>query len=116
MLVTPEKKLWAGDGGNGLLRVADVDPKSANYLKIIQTVSTAIPECGARCNRVDELGYDPEDHIVAVVNHDAQPASAANAPAGSNTPAARFDPYVTFISAETYQGAGRASLRGCGRP
>ena len=112
--VTPEKKLWAGDGGNGLLQVADVDPKSPNYLKIIKTITTQIPECGPRCNRVDELGYDPEDHVVAVVNHDGQPASAANTPAGTNTRATPFDPYVTFISAETYKVLGALPFAGAG--
>jgi hypothetical protein len=54
VLVTPNKKLWAGDG-NSTVRVADVDPSSPNYLKIIQSISTAIPECGAHCDRADEI-------------------------------------------------------------
>src|SRR5579862_5294635 len=101
VLVTPGKKLWAGDG-DSILRVADVDPKSPDYLKLIQTVSTAIPGCAPRCNRVDELGYDPEDHIIAAVNHDIQAASAAALPAGTQSPD-RFDPYVTFVNADTYK-------------
>ena len=58
ILVTPDKKVWAGDG-NSVVRVADVDPSSPNYLKIIQSISTAIPECGAHCDRADEIAYDP---------------------------------------------------------
>ena len=34
VLVTPNKKVWAGDG-NSTVKVADVDPNSPSYLKII---------------------------------------------------------------------------------
>src|SRR6202049_3701489 len=37
VVVTPDKKVWAGDG-DSTVRVADVDPNSPNYLKIIQSV------------------------------------------------------------------------------
>ena len=67
MLVTPDKKVWTGDG-NSMVKVADVDPASPTYLKIIQSISTAIPECGAHCDRADEIGYDPVDHIIMVAN------------------------------------------------
>lgn len=56
VLVTPEKKLWASDG-NSTVRVADVDPASPQYLKVIQSISTAIPECGSHCDRADEIAY-----------------------------------------------------------
>ncbi len=39
VLVTPNRKLWAGDG-NSTVRVADVDPDSANYLNIIGSIDT----------------------------------------------------------------------------
>src|SRR6058998_2272874 len=34
VLVTPNRRLWAGDG-NSTVRVANVDPESVDYLKII---------------------------------------------------------------------------------
>src|SRR5438445_747960 len=39
VLVTPNRRLWAGDG-NSTVRVANVDPESADYLKIIGSIST----------------------------------------------------------------------------
>src|SRR2546428_6233752 len=36
VLVTPNRKLWAGDG-NTKVQVADVDPNSPTYLQIIKT-------------------------------------------------------------------------------
>ena len=63
VLVTSGRKLWAGDG-NTKVQEADVDPASANYLKIINTVDVSTPACGTHCNRADEVGYDPKDHKV----------------------------------------------------
>src|SRR5262249_47702063 len=60
VLVTPNRKLWAGDG-NSTARVADVDPDSANYLNIIGSIDTSTVECDTGtthyCGRADELGY-----------------------------------------------------------
>ena len=42
VLVTPNRKVWAGDG-NSTVRVADVDPDSPNYLNIIGSISTTLP-------------------------------------------------------------------------
>src|SRR5262249_50321308 len=44
VVVTPHKRLWAGDG-NSTVQVADVAPDSPNYLKILPSVSTALPAC-----------------------------------------------------------------------
>ena len=104
VLVTPEKKLWASDG-DSMVRVADVDPASPNYLHIIHSISTAIPECGAHCDRADEIGYDPTDHIILVANN--QPLTAA-----STVPPTRSNPYATFISADTYQVLGHITFAG----
>ena len=104
VLVTPNKKVWAGDG-NSTVKVADVDPASPNYLKIIQSISTAIPECGSHCDRADEIGYDPADHIIAVANN--QPLTAA-----PTTPPTRGNPYATFINADTYQVLGHITFEG----
>jgi hypothetical protein len=93
VLVTPNRKLWAGDG-NSTVQVADVDPDSMHYLQIIGSVSTAMLACdtGAThyCGRADEIGYDPKDRIILVAN---------NAPLSSAAPHNPIDPYATFISA-----------------
>src|SRR5438445_12292855 len=55
VLVTPGKKVWAGDG-NSPVQVGDVDSGSPNYRKIIRSISTAIPERRAPRERADESG------------------------------------------------------------
>lgn len=102
VVVTPSKKVWAGDG-NSTVRVGDVDPKSPNYLKVIQSISTALPECGAACDRADEIAYDPEDHVIVVAN---------DAPHTAADPKARGNPYATFISADHYTVLGHVSFEG----
>jgi hypothetical protein len=93
--VTPSRKLWAGDG-DSLVRVADVDPDSADYLKIIGTVSTANATCddgtatGHYCGRADEIGYDPKDHVILIAN--PSPLTIA-------APHTATNPFATFISA-----------------
>lgn len=104
VLVTPEKKLWASDG-NSTVRVADVDPVSPKYLQIIQSISTAMPECGAHCDRADEIAYDSTDRVILVANN--QPLTAA-----PTTPPTRSDPYATFISAENYRVLGHIVFKG----
>src|SRR5215467_662394 len=108
VLVTPNAKLWAGDG-NSTVRVADVNPESADYLKILASVSTAIDACDTGsthyCGRADELGYDPKDHVILVAN---------NAPL-SPTTHLPIDPYATFISAKPpYSVLGHIIFAGAG--
>jgi hypothetical protein len=91
VLVTPDRKLWAGDG-NTTVQVADVDPASPNYLKIIKSIDLATPACRPHCSRADELGYDPKHHkILAAMD---QPLS----PDGKKDVA----PYAALIDANTY--------------
>ncbi len=104
VLVTPNKRVWAGDG-NSTVRVADVDPNSPGYLKIVQSVSTAIPECGEHCDRADEIGYDPVEHIILVANN--QPLAAT-----PTTPPTRGNPYATFINADSYKVLGHVAFEG----
>jgi hypothetical protein len=104
VLVTPDKKVWAGDG-NSTVQVADVDSNSPNYLKIIQSISTALPECGSHCDRADEIGYDPADHIILVANDQPQTATPT-------TPPTRGNPYATFINADTYRVLGHVTFEG----
>jgi len=110
VLVTPDdKRLWAGDG-NSIVQVADVDPNSPRYLKIIASVSTAIPGCDADgahyCGRADELGYDPRDRVMLVAN---------NAPLSTDGTHPLIAPYATFISANApYNVLGRVSFKDAG--
>jgi hypothetical protein len=92
VVVSPSRKAWVGDG-NATVQVADVDPASASYLKIIKTVDVSIAACSPNCNRADEVGYDPKDHkTLAAID---QPNSAKDA----TKPIA---PYAALIDANTY--------------
>jgi len=107
VLVTPDGILWAGDG-NATTTVADVNPRSPNYLSIIGQISTAIADCDSAnahyCGRADELGYDPEHHIILIAN---------NAPLDVAPPHGPIAPYATFISADPpYPVLGRISFPG----
>jgi hypothetical protein len=83
VLVTPDEKLWAGDG-NSLVQVVDLN---VNPPRIIQSINTG------GVNRADELGYDPTDRIILIGN-DRDPV-----------------PYVTLISADTYRVVGTIPFR-----
>src|SRR6266478_693139 len=95
VVVTPLKRLWAGDG-NSTVQLADVDPDSKTYLQILKSISTALPACDGGtatthyCGRADEIDYDPVDHIIMVAN---------NAPLSVATQT-RIAPYATFINAD----------------
>ncbi len=108
VVVTPDRKLWAGDG-NSLAGVADVDPNSANYLKLLKEVSTAIPACddGVHhyCGRADELDYDPVHKVILIAN---------NAPLALAAPHGPIDPYATFIDAKGLTATGHVSFPGAG--
>jgi hypothetical protein len=83
VLVTSDKKLWAGDG-NSLTQVVDLN---LNPPRIIQSINTG------GINRADELGYDPTDRIILIGN-DREPV-----------------PFVTLISADTYRVVGTIPFR-----
>jgi len=83
VLVTPDKKVWAGDG-NSLVQVVDL---TLNPPRIIQSISTG------GINRADELAYDPADRIILIGN-DRDPV-----------------PYLTAISADTYRVVGTIPFR-----
>ena len=73
-------QLWAGDG-DSTVKIVDIKTRS-----IIETISTG----GHK--RVDEMAYDPRDHLVIVVNNADKP------------------PFVTFISSETHKVLGKIVL------
>jgi len=75
LLVTPDNKLWAGDG-NSLVQVVDLN---LNPPRIIQSINVG------GSNRADELGYDPDDHIILIGSDRETP------------------PFLTAISADTYR-------------
>ena len=109
VLVTPSKLLWAGDG-NSTAQMADVDPThTSTYLKIIQSISTANPECDGGtatthyCGRADELAYDPADHIIMIAND--EPLTTAVGHAATT-------PYASFISTDTYAVLGQVLFPG----
>ena len=92
VLATPSRKLWVGDAP-ARVQVADLEPSSPNYLKIIKTVDVSTSACSPNCNRADEVGSDPKDHkVMAAID---QPNSSASA----TTPIA---PYAALIDTVTY--------------
>ena len=111
VVVTPVKRLWAGDG-NSTVQVADVDPDSPTYLHILQSVSTAISACDGGtasthyCGRADEIDYDPVDHIILIANP---------SPISVGSPHVAIDPYATFINADPpYNVLGQITFKGAG--
>jgi DNA-binding beta-propeller fold protein YncE len=73
-------QFWAGDGDS---TVKIVDLKSRSITDTISTVGK---------KRVDEMAYDPRDHLVAMVNNADKPA------------------FITFISSETHKVLGKVVL------
>jgi len=111
VVVTPGKRLWAGDG-NATVQVADVDPASPTYQQILHSVSTALPVCDGGtttthyCGRADEIDYDPVDHIILIANP---------SPLSVTVPHVAVDPYATFINADPpYNVLGHITFVGAG--
>lgn len=76
------KEVWAGDG-DSTMKVIDIASKTVTH-----TIST-----GGKF-RVDEMAYDPTDHIVAAANN-------------ADTPA-----FVTLFNTDTYEVIGRITFDG----
>ncbi len=73
-------QFWAGDG-DSTVKIVDIKSRS-----IVDTIST-----GGK-KRVDEMAYDPRDHLVVVVNNADEP------------------PFVTFISTQSHRVVGKIVL------
>ncbi|HUY83891.1 MAG TPA: hypothetical protein VMU86_04915 [Steroidobacteraceae bacterium] len=73
-------EFWAGNG-DSTVKIVDVRSRS---------IVASIPTGGRK--RVDEMTYDPRDHLVAVVNNADEP------------------PFVTFISSRTRRVLGKLAL------
>src|SRR5438132_3113811 len=84
VLVTPDNKVWAGDGFS---RVQVID-LNLNPPQIIRTIVTR------GTNRADELAYDPVDHLVMIGNDRDQP------------------PFETIISTDDFTIRGEIVFRG----
>lgn len=109
VVVTPGRLLFAGDG-NSNLQVADVDPSNlSTYLKIIQTISTADPECDSgsvhQCNRADEVGWDERDKIIMVAN---------DAPTHGTLAVSPYASFYQEVNPTTYTFLGRVFFPGAG--
>jgi hypothetical protein len=63
VLVTPNNQLWATDA-HGTVKVFDLTNAQPPFSNVspIATIST-----GAQC-RSDEIGFDPNDHVIMVGN------------------------------------------------
>ena len=72
IVVTPDNHLWADDA-HGTVKVFDLANAQPpfNNVKPIATIST-----GAQC-RADEIGFDPQDHVIMVGNPEEHPPFAA---------------------------------------
>jgi hypothetical protein len=101
MALTQGHQMWVSDG-NSQVQVVDL-----HSLSIIATVSTAIGDCDGGsaahyCGRDNEMTYDPEDHIIIVVNPN---------PLNRNAPHAAIPAYVSLIDAHPpYPILGRISF------
>lgn len=80
VIAVGNEQLWAGDG-DSTVKIIDLKSRA-----ITDTISTG----GQK--RVDEMAYDPRDHLVIVVNNADKP------------------PFVTFISSETHKVLGKIVL------
>jgi DNA-binding beta-propeller fold protein YncE len=71
VLVTPDNHLWADDA-HGTVKVFDLANAKPPFadVKPIATIST-----GAHC-RADEIGFDPQDHVIMVGNPEEHPPFA----------------------------------------
>ena len=70
VVVTPNQQLWANDA-HGTVKVFDLTNAQPPFnLNPIATIST-----GAMC-RADEIGYDPQDHVIVVGNPAEKPPFA----------------------------------------
>jgi DNA-binding beta-propeller fold protein YncE len=82
VLFVGTKEVWAGDG-DSTLKVIDLASR-----KIVDSISTG----GTK--RVDEMAYDPADHIIAVANNADQP------------------PFVTLVNTDTHKILGKILFDG----
>jgi hypothetical protein len=71
IVVTPDNHLWADDA-HGTVKVFDLATAQPpfNNVKPVATIST-----GAQC-RADEIGFDPQDHVIMVGNPEEHPPFA----------------------------------------
>ena len=84
VVIVSHKEVWAGDG-DSTVKVIDLASRS-----IVKTIPTGTPDQ----LRVDEMAYDPTDHIIAMANNAAQP------------------PFVTMIDTKSHDIIGKIVFDG----
>lgn len=121
VVTTPNRLLWVGDG-NSQMQVIQLDPSDPGYLTIIKTISLnpvtgkgpgggTLPACdngtatGHYCERSDEVGYDPKDHLIFIINDEPQALAA---------PHAAITPYGSFVDSRTFQVVAQVPFPGSG--
>ena len=109
VVVTPGRRLWAGDG-NDTLVVADVDPNSATFTHILKSINLSVTDpsspsfCdngtthGHWCGRADEIGYDTRHHVILIAT--PGPRSPVVNPACPPLNHCLVDPYAMLVSAD----------------
>ena len=96
VVTIPSGYLLVGDG-NSTLQVASINPLDPAYLSIVQSISTNLPACddGTHhyCERADEIGYDPKNHLALIINDEPQDV---------NSPHALITPYGVWVDVSAF--------------
>jgi hypothetical protein len=105
VVTVPGGYVMVGDGNSTLQVVSG--------LSIVQSISTNLPGCdngtAHYCERLDEMGYDPKDHLVLALNdepQDVNPPHAAIAPYGNWVDVSSFP--FKVVGTFPFPGAGGA--------
>ena len=85
VVIVGHKQIWAGDG-DSTVKVIDIAS-----MEIVRSIATGD---ATKDKRVDEMAYDPRDHLLAVANNAAQP------------------PFVTLINTDSYEAVGKIVFDG----
>ena len=106
VVVTPGRRLWAGDG-NDTLVVADVNPDSPTFLNILKSINLAVTDpsspsfCddgtknGHWCGRADEIGYDTRHHVILIATPGPRSPKVT-----ATCNHCLVDPYAMLVSAD----------------
>jgi hypothetical protein len=96
VVTIPSGYVLVGDG-NSTLQAVSTNPLDPAYLTIVQSINTSIAACdsGAShyCERADEIGYDPKDHLILIINDEPQALAAPHAP---------IDPYGSWVDVSSF--------------
>jgi hypothetical protein len=110
VVTIPSGYLVVGDG-NSTVQIASTNPSDPAYLTIVQSISTNLPACddGTHhyCERADEIGFDPKDHLILILNDEPQDV---------NPPHAAITPYGNWVDVSSipFQVVGTFPFPGAG--